>query len=168
MEDKTERAQRAARALAMMNHGQPEWDSFLRAWIGFNAVYNEHPDRTERDRVMAAVRAGFTDEEAGELLGENAGEITELLALPPGDMRLGPRHARFRQKSTADAAVVSDETAPGRERLAHLMAVVYLVRCNLVHGDKDPRAIRDRALVRASDVIVRRVVERLLVFAQVA
>ena len=64
-------------------------------------------------------------------------------------MRFNVQDDRFRARATRHAAIVTDVTQVAVERVAHLDAVLYQVRNNLLHGDKDPVSARDRRLVRA-------------------
>jgi hypothetical protein len=66
----------------------------------------------------------------------------------PGDDRYAPSDARYRTKTRALARVfASGASAP--EKLSALMRIVYQVRCNMIHGEKDPDFWRDKSLVRA-------------------
>ncbi|MDQ3816457.1 MAG: hypothetical protein M3362_02050 [Acidobacteriota bacterium] len=86
--------------------------------------------------------------------------ISEITAIPPGDDRLDPTDPNYRNKSTSLVRRFQVSGDPV-ERLAALMMIVYQVRCNLVHGSKDPIVMRDQALVSSCTPIVEIVVTRL-------
>ena len=77
-------------------------------------------------------------------------------------MRKAPNHPRFRKRSTIDLEVVKNTDREPIERLARLMSVVYQIRCNLVHGSKDPDNVRDRSLVSSSQEVLERVLAVML------
>lgn len=64
-------------------------------------------------------------------------------------LRIDQHDVQFRARSTTHAAIVNDEAQEPVACLAHLTAILYQVRNNLVHGDKDLVSPRDRRLVRA-------------------
>ena len=153
---------RAALARRLKQLEIPDWSEFVQTWMGFNAVYGVVEGRTERNRLMNAVRAFISSAEARRLLQQSEDAIRFFAELPPGNMWKSPNHPGFRQRSAADLAVVNDGKADARERLAHLMSVVYQIRCNLVHGSKDPHNLRDRRLVSASHGVLAPVLEAIL------
>jgi hypothetical protein len=145
---------RAALARRLQNVGITDWREFIHSWIGFNAVYGAVTGVTERDRLMNAVRRLVQPEEAARILAQVKAASDYFSELPPGDMRRDRDHPRFREQSIEDLRIVNDEVAEPVERLAHLMSVVYRIRCNLIHGSKDPENVRDRRLVTASQQIL--------------
>jgi hypothetical protein len=137
-----------ARRLRELN--LPGWQGFIRDWISFNTLYTPAQGRTEREQVMNMVRQSVSADHATDLLATLVEPISFFSALPPGNMRYGRRDPRFRQRSLEDLTVVNETTLNAVERLAHLMSVVYQIRCNLLHGEKDPIEERDRELVQRS------------------
>jgi hypothetical protein len=91
-----------------------------------------------------------------------APEIRFYATLPPGDMRLIGHPARFRARTTADLQVVVDASRSASERLAHLLAVVYQVRCNLFHGQKNPADFRSHQLIRAGHRVLSALLDEVL------
>lgn len=158
----------AQRALAIIEDLGPSGQSFVRRWMGFNAFYNHFAANSERDRLMAAVTQGMSDEQAESVFASCQSAIEYLAASPPGDMRRDPLHADFRKRAVADMRAACDDQLSSRKRLAHLVATVYQVRCNLFHGRKDPRLKRDSELITAGDSIMRAVMDHLLVNARAA
>lgn len=137
----------ATLAMKWLREDDPLWSRFATRWMAFNTLYNYVTGATERDRVMQVILAYVETTTAAELLRVLDCQVTALASLPPGDSRLQPEDPKFRARSTADMQIMMDQTAPAPQRLARLLAVVYQVRCNLLHGTKDPEVRRDRDLV---------------------
>jgi hypothetical protein len=131
-----------------------DWDQYRRNWTAFNALYNVEAAAAEEDRVMACIRKYMAPNTANAVLRDRDNHVRTLTDLPPGDTRRDPSDPYFRQRAQAHANVVVDLAQPPQERLAHLVALLYQVRCSLLHGNKDPNSIRDRALVTASNAIL--------------
>lgn len=119
-------------------------------WMAFNAIYGGEPDDRERDRVMSAVRRFVTEPRATRILQQCAEAIERIAALPPGDMRRDRDDPRFREQSRRCIAMYRALKGRPIERLSGVAGMLYQVRCNLVHGSKDPEDERDRMLVRES------------------
>jgi hypothetical protein len=153
---------RAALARRLREKGIPGSQEFVQEWVSFNTCYNDISGPTERDRLMGAIRKYLPAAEAGVALQKLSDPIQYFSRLPPGDMRKGPHNPLFRSRSTDDLNIVNDPLADPVERLAHLMSVVYQIRCNLIHGDKDPDVARDRELVRESKRVIEEVLPRLI------
>jgi hypothetical protein len=122
--------------------------------MSFNNLYNEVSSGDERSRLMATVRRSLSNDPAEAILGVSRGAINYFTNLPPGDMRFHPEHPKFRHRTSDDLRVVNDGSANPVERVAHLASVVYQVRCNLIHGSKDPANQRDRELVEHSRIVL--------------
>lgn len=131
-----------------------EWGQFTSQWMALNALYNAVEGPSERKRVMNVVEKYLPQPAATRLLGELSAAIQNLAALPPGNVSFSERDKRFRLQSGADLALVRDDTQSATTRMAHLTAVVYQVRCNLLHGTKDPNVQRDRDLVAWSNQVL--------------
>jgi hypothetical protein len=138
-----------------------EWREFGVLWSAFNAVYGGEPDPKERTRVMACIRRHFSERGALRALRAATKSIDKILALPPGDMRLEVWNPAFRAASERCAAFFRDRNATAVARLAAVGGVLYQVRCNLIHGSKDPRSPRDRMLVHESVLVLRALVPAL-------
>jgi hypothetical protein len=123
--------------------------------MSFNAIYGGEPDARERRRVMNAVRRFVSRRDARNILERNRAAIVQLIDLPPGNMRLEARDPQFRIASQRCARLYLDTRETPEARLAGAAGTLYQVRCNLVHGSKDPRSARDRMLVRESLRVLR-------------
>lgn len=134
---------RVARAKRIRTNPALNWTAFTQPWTAFNHLYVGHHGATEEERVMSCIREHLDAISATGVLERAAASVEQVLELPPGNMRIDEHDAQFRARSTQHAAIVNDETQ------AHLTAILYQVRNNLVHGDKDPVSPRDRRLVRA-------------------
>lgn len=127
-----------------------DWKSFSQLWMAFNALYGGEPDRRERARVMRCIRRAFTEKKALKVLRAIRHAADRILEIPPGDMRLDQRDPSFRAATQRCRGAYKNprETAVGR--LSALGGVLYQVRCNLMHGSKNPENARDRMLVTES------------------
>lgn len=150
---------RAVLANRIRREAPPEWGRFSTAWMAFNALYGGEPDSTERRRVMACVRRLVSKSRAKQTLRRIDTPVRALLQVPPGDMRLDQWDPAFRRASRRLARQYRDRGSSSLDRLAAVAGIVYQVRCNLLHGSKDPRSARDRMLVIES----LRVLDALLV-----
>ena len=126
-----------------------EWSRFSTLWMAFNAIYGGEPDARERSRAMSAVCRHLSESRAKTLLQECDVPVDRILAVPPGDMQLDRWDPRFRRASRELARAVLSR-AKARVRLAAMAGILYQVRCNLIHGSKDPQEQRDRMLVKDS------------------
>jgi len=132
-----------------------EWAEFGTLWIAFNAIYGGEPDDRERDRVMGAIRHFVTEPSATRILKQCGDAIERIAALPPGDMRQDRHDQRFREQSQRCIAMYRAPKQRPVERLSAVAGMLYQVRCNLVHGSKDPEDDRDRMLVQESLKLLR-------------
>jgi hypothetical protein len=134
-----------------LRHRTPaRWKECANLWTAFNAMYGGEPDARERARVMNAVRQYVSAKDARNILARNKAAIAELVALPPSDMRRERWDPRFRAATQRCVNRYNSPTQSPADRLAAVSGILYQVRCNLVHGSKDPDNTRDRMLVRAS------------------
>ncbi len=67
----------------------------------------------------------------------------------------------FRAASQRYAAMYRNKKESSVSRLAAVAAVLYQIRCNLIHGSKDPELERDRMLVTESLAILAALVPAL-------
>lgn len=132
-----------------------DWAEFATLWMAFNAIYGGEPDERERSRVMGAIRRYTTDRAARHLLCQVRLSIDRVVAIPPGNMALDAGSLRFREASRRCVTAYQDLEQSSRARLSAIGGVLYQVRCNLVHGDKDPNVPRDRMLVTESVNVLR-------------
>ena len=70
-------------------------------------------------------------------------------------MILDKMDPNFRAASQRCAALYREKYESSVDRLAAIGGVIYQVRCNLIHGAKDPDDTRDRMLVSESLAILR-------------
>jgi len=154
-------AEHARRAVVILRGWNRLADQFAKRWAGFNAIYNAFSG-AERERLMAAVASGLTEKQARGILLSVAEAIAYFAELPPGDLRRAPTDERFRARTRADMRAVEDTSLSATTRLAHLLSVVYQVRCNLVHGGKNAADPRSARLINDGELIVRQVFDRLI------
>ena len=128
----------------------PEWQDFTSLWMAFNALYGGEPDERERARVMAAVRRHLAEHAARAVLRGAAAAIERIVAIPPGSMAMEYWHPAFRRASRRLVRVYRTRSASPVAKLAAVAGILYQIRCNLIHGSKDPNNPRDRMLVRES------------------
>jgi len=122
--------------------------------MAFNAIYGGEPDRRERSRVMAAVRRQFNQTAAKRVLRASKADIDKILKIPPANLLLNVLDPKFRAATHRLTAMYRNkgETAVGR--LSAVAGILYQIRCNLMHGSKDPNIPRDKILVSASVVVL--------------
>lgn len=152
----------SALAERIRTSSRPDWGKFVQRWIAFNAIYNtvERSDDGEKGQVKRSV-AYLDESTACDLLGRLRNAARELAESPPGDMRYSTESPEFYQSNEGEVKTLSDSDAGCRQRLGALLALVYQVRCNLVHGNKDPSRKRDLHLVRTSNEILEVVLPEL-------
>ena len=139
------------------------WSDFPRYWMAFNALYNAVVNEGEPEiaSVMRVIQL-FVDPPSAESCLHDIGRdrIRRLMAVPPGDDRIPATHPNYRKKTSTQVESFRTSGDPVK-RLATLMAIIYQVRCNLVHGSKDPTVMRDQELVSTCTPILEIVVSRL-------
>jgi hypothetical protein len=118
--------------------------------MAFNAIYGGEPDGRERSGVMACIRRQFSERAALRVLRSVTRSTDRILAVPPGNLLLNTYDPKFRAASQRCAAICRNRTESAVSRLAAVGGVLYQIRCNLIHGGKDPDVERDRMLVRES------------------
>lgn len=139
------------------------WSYFALQWFAFNALYNVHQGGNERQRVLRSVRTYFESGTAPLHILEQVQDFVDKLAkLPPGNDRLSPASEDYRQESADDLKVVQNKRKPPEERLARLLGVTYIVRCNLLHGNKCPSHSRDQDIVNWCNQILAVVLPAML------
>lgn len=143
-------ALRAQLAFRIRTASPRDWRDFTNLWMAFNAIYGGEPDRRERSRVMACIRRSFSERGALRVLRAVTKSIDRVLQVPPGNLLLNRYDPSFRAASQRCAAIYRNRRESAVGRLAAASGVLYQVRCNLIHGGKDPDAERDRMLVRES------------------
>lgn len=148
-------ALRAELAFRIRTASPREWREFTNLWMAFNAIYGGEPDRRERSRVMACIRRSFSNRGALRVLRAVTGAISRILEVPPGNLLLNRYDPNFRAASQRCAAVYRNRRESPVGRLAAASGVLYQIRCNLIHGGKDPDSQRDRMLVQESLAVLR-------------
>ena len=145
---------RAELAIRIRTAAPADWHEFSNLWMAFNAIYGGEPDRKERSRVLASIRRNVSDRKALGVLRQVTQAVDRLLAVPPGNMMMERCDPNFRSASQRYAAMYRNKKESSVSRLAAVAAVLYQVRCNLIHGSKDPEVERDRMLVSESRTIL--------------
>lgn len=138
-----------------------DWAEFSQLWMAFNAIYGGEPDARERSRVMSCIRRCFSESAALRILRAVRGSVDRILEIPPGNMQLDRDGPNFRAATQRCSALYRNGRETSRSRLAAVGGVIYQVRCNLIHGDKDPDDARDRMLVGESLMVLRALVPAL-------
>jgi hypothetical protein len=141
---------RAERAYRIRVASPGEWQEFSNLWMAFNAIYGGEPDRRERARVISCIRRSFSERSALTVLRAVTTPIDQILLIPPGNLLHNRYDSSFRSASVRYAALYRNRKETSISRLAAVAAVLYQVRCNLIHGGKDPHNERDKMLVRES------------------
>src|SRR5206468_3010934 len=106
--------------------------------------------QSEDAAIDATIYKFFDEASASACLASiDVRAVTKLLQLPPGDDRFKPIDPKYRKNTRALAKVFNTDPS-AVARLSALVRVVYQVRCNMFHGDKDPASWRDKMLVTAA------------------
>jgi hypothetical protein len=142
----------------------PGWSAFVARWMAFNALYNLLDRKNELERVRLAIDVFLEPKDRLETLEITRTQLAFLSSKPPGDDRHDSNDARYRQQSASDLKITQDASNSPLLRLQSLFAVVYLIRCNLVHGNKHPEWSRDRDLVECCSHILRAAVPRMRIW----
>ncbi|MBL0167666.1 MAG: hypothetical protein IPP85_11200 [Propionivibrio sp.] len=122
--------------------------------MAFNAMYGGETDAGERSRVMSCVRRNMSERAAVRVLRQSTKSVDQILAIPPANLLLNRWDPKFRAASQRCAALYRNKAETAVGRLAGVAGVLYQIRCNLLHGSKDPRNERDRMLVKESLVVL--------------
>lgn len=138
-----------------------DWKEFSQIWIAFNAIYGGESGSRERSRVMSCIRRNFSERAALRVLRSVSQSVDRILKIPPGNMQLDQHDHNFRAASQRCAALYRNKNETSISRLAAVGGVIYQVRCNLIHGDKDPDEARDRMLISESLTVLRSLVPAL-------
>jgi hypothetical protein len=153
--------ERAALSYRIRTGAPAEWNEFSNLWMAFNAIYGGEADQRERARVMASIRRNLSERSALRVLRSVTKSVDRILEVPPGNMMLNQWDPKFRAASQRCSALYRDKSETAIGRLAATAGVLYQVRCNLLHGSKDPHNQRDRMLVAESLAILRALVPEL-------
>ena len=154
-------ALRAELSYRIRMHAPAEWNEFSNMWMAFNAIYGGEPDRKERARVLASIRRNMNDRQALKVLRAVTKSVDRILEVPPGNMLLNRWDPNFRAASQRYSAMYRNKAERAVGRLAAVAAVLYQIRCNLIHGAKDPQVERDRMLVKESLSVLHALVPEL-------
>lgn len=144
--------------------GMAGWSAFVARWMAFNALYNLLNPSNEIDRVKLSVEVFLDPAECADILREVAQQLALLNNNPPGNDRYDSSDIRYREQSTANLKVACNPSGDVLDRLRALLAVVYLIRCNLVHGNKHPERSRDRELVQCCSEVLEALLPRLRIW----
>jgi hypothetical protein len=148
----------AARSRQLRANVNPTWTSFYRHWMAFNALYNVSLEDRERDQVKETVERYLDDQAAAAILDALVAANITPPDPPPGNTELDDSAPHFRRASRLALRDTRDARLTPRQRLAAMMALVYQVRCSLVHGNKNPQNRRDNQLVEWGLRVLERVV----------
>lgn len=158
----TASAQLRAELSLRIRMGAPsEWSRFSELWMAFNAMYGGETDVRERSRVMSCIRRNMSERAALRVLRQSTRSIDQILSIPPADLRLNRWDPKFRAASQRCAALYRNKSETALGRLAGVAGVLYQIRCNLIHGSKDPTNQRDRMLVTESLTILNALIPEL-------
>ena len=138
------------------------WARFALNWMAFNALYDICDAKEERLRVLKSALIYFNDESAADLLVAQAASVRTLTNPPPGDDRKPPTpEDEYRKWGNRHRDVICSSAHPSLQ-LAHVLATIYQVRCNLIHGNKFPNVQRDRELVVAGNSVMTQALDAMV------
>lgn len=148
-------ALRAELAFRIRTGAPAGWNEFSNLWMAFNAIYGGEPDARERSRVMMSIRRNLADRQALRVLRAITKSVNRILEVPPANLLLNRVDPNFRAASQRCGAIYRNKDESPVGRLAAVGGVLYQIRCNLIHGSKDPDNDRDRMLVKESVEVLR-------------
>ena len=111
--------------------------------------------------MLRAIRRSLPESSARRLLRQIRPHIDRILAVPPGNLLLNRYDPLFRAASARCAAMYRNPAETSVGRVAAVAGVLYQIRCNLIHGSKDPDEPRDRMLVQETASVLRLLVPML-------
>jgi hypothetical protein len=131
-------------------------DAFDALWKAFNVYYEslfERGQRQELDRVHLAAKA-LTQSDYRLVLTQAT--IHQLITIAPvfnerDWQRKGTKNAGEHVVVKSALAEVSRGRAPTEADVISLLTLLYVIRCNMVHGFKTPDGPRDRDVLSAAN-----------------
>lgn len=135
---------------------------FFSTWAAFNTLYSFSTAQREVQQIMECLRTELSEDVAAAIINECRREAEFYLDTPPGDMRYHRGHPEFRRKAAMHLKVYRNVDHSAVERVANLVAAVYQVRCNLLHGNKNPQNRRAANLIVYGEHIVETVLRKIL------
>jgi hypothetical protein len=123
---------------------------FVAIWVAFNALYSStaYDDAGDFNQVRTFAGIAEVIDRHRKLLDENAQYSSAIQVLQSHGVR------------DLSSGIVRRIDNP--RNLTRVASCVYQVRCNLFHGGKAPGNTRDEKLVKASYIIVTKLIEPFL------
>jgi len=115
------------------------FDKFVSLWISFNAwgTYQSQKD-TDRQMIEWTKSNEALKERLGELLTNDSDFIQDISDLK--NMCPIQRHKPYRGSHEVNITSINN--------FNEVLEAIYVMRCNLLHGFKDPEDIRNQTLIR--------------------
>jgi hypothetical protein len=119
----------------------PQFFQFVSLWIGFNALYSVggRPIRNESAAVREFAGTNLREHHL-QLMQGNEGYVEAVKYLQKSPVR------NMRTRKPVELTDVDE--------VCQVAGCLYAIRCNLFHGDKDPRELRDQTVVDRASVVL--------------
>ncbi|HHF2988654.1 TPA: hypothetical protein ACPJ0P_004683 [Vibrio alginolyticus] len=153
----------AQRALDIINNLGGVVSEFRDNWLAvqaYSTAYENGGD--QRSTIIHAIESSLSEDVCQAILVKFETEIQYLHSSPVGDLRFENSHDRFYQNGNRDIQAVINTDNSSQVRLAHLVCVVYQIRCNLDHGHKELTTARSQKLFDIGNRIIQAVIEALV------
>lgn len=128
-------------------------DAFTSFWRAFNNLFSAVGNGQERGKIKLFLSQQLSEVQAKEILQNNPAEVLYLLSQPVIDMR-------GNGKDTTQNIQAFSSAVDSLAKLQELFMVIYQVRCNLEHGEKSPKTVRDIKLCQSAAPLVAYVVDQ--------
>lgn len=151
------------RALDIINNLGGAASQFRHNWLvmqAYSTMFEGPGD--QRATLIAAITESISNEFASAMLDKIDSEINYLQQNPVGDLRFEDTDPRFTRNGRRDIEFAIDKKIEPSTRLAHLVCVVYQVRCNLEHGHKTLTTPRSQHLFKIGNDIISMVIQALV------
>ena len=112
--------------------------------------------------MVAAIRSGISEHRAASILNDVKHSIDCIVKVPPGNLVLNQWDPKFRAASQKYKRIYTNRSERSVSRLAAVAAILYQVRCNIIHGSKDPTNPRDVMLIRESIKVLKAIMSAYL------
>ena len=125
---------------------------FIALWVAFNALYASHHANVNRDSEQ--VRLFALEREAIDRHQQLVQSDPEYLQAVRILKQRGVDDTRANRSASNRTALIEQEND-----FSDVALCVYRVRNNLFHGRKIPESMRDESVVRASYIILSKIIE---------
>ena len=138
-------------------NAQSPVDALADFWRAFNNLFSSATGRTDGEKIHRFLASQISAGDALRILTNHSRQTEYLTSRPVIDMR-----GNGRDTSNATTEFRLESSNP-QQRLSAIFKIIYMIRCNLEHGQKSPRDSRDIQLCENASPLVFAVVESSLI-----